>query len=81
MSSVLVVVDLQNDFCNGVFKNPQVEKLIPEISRFIDLNENKYEQIVFTLDTHEEKNYNEPFPIHCLKYSHGWDLISPLDRY
>ena len=79
MSSVLVVVDLQNDFCEGVLGNKQVKEMIPEIYHF--MNQSNYDRFVFTLDTHEKDKYGEPFPIHCLKGSWGWSLISPLDKF
>lgn len=81
MSSVLVIVDLQNDFCDGVLGNKEVGKAMESISRYVLTNKGNYTHYLFTLDTHERESYNEPFPIHCLKNSHGWHLISPLSRF
>lgn len=79
MSSTLVIIDLQNDFCNGVFKNPQVGALIENINHFVETS--LYSNLVFTLDTHTPDTYDEPFPIHCLRNSHGWKLIHPLSQF
>ena len=83
MSNILIIIDLQNDFCNGVFKNDAVQRTIPNLCKFIKSHEKHYSRIILTQDTHTEETYksnpeSEQFPIHCIKDSFGWKIIKQL---
>ena len=78
MYKYLIIIDLQNDFCDGVFKNEAVKKMIPNLCQYLKTKGHEYTNIVLTQDTHSTDKYNEPFPIHCIKNSEGWKIIKPL---
>lgn len=85
MKRLLVVVDFQNDFVDGVLGFPKAKELYPEVLRLILAALNRKDDIVFTRDAHDE-NYleteegkNLPVP-HCLKGSHGYLFYGALER-
>lgn len=76
--NILVVVDYQNDFVNGVLAIKDAETISQNIQK--EINNPKYNHIVYTFDTHEQTEYNisqekELFPIHCEYNTTGWDLF------
>ena len=83
MRKVLVVVDMQKDFIDGALGFEGADKIIPGIISKIKEYEENGDEIVYTLDTHQE-NYMEtqegknlPVP-HCIKGSDGWTLCEEL---
>ena len=83
MCKVLVVVDMQKDFIDGALGFEGADKIIPGIIEKIKEYESNGEEVVYTLDTHQE-NYMEtqegkklPVP-HCIKGSEGWGLCEEL---
>ena len=85
MRHALVVVDMQNDFIDGVFANPEAQKIVPKVAEFI----RKWEGPIYvTLDTHQNWDWDrtsdekvlqtemEKLPKHCIKYTPGW-LVAP----
>lgn len=78
---ILVAIDLQNDFTNGVLGNPQTDaaadKAAERISRYRAENPNV--PVIFTLDTHTEdyldtqEGKNLPV-VHCVRGTEGWQL-------
>lgn len=85
MKKLLIVVDYQYDFVNGSLGFEGAEKLIPIIKDKIETYLNNNDDIIYTLDTHEE-NYltntmeGKILPIkHCLKNSEGWKVVSEVD--
>lgn len=78
---VLIVVDMQNDFCTGKLANPHAVKIIPFIKNIIE--NGTFDKIYFTRDTHgndylktlEGKN----LPIeHCIFGTDGWQIVPEL---
>ena len=80
MKKLLIIVDMQNDFVDGVLGTKEAQEVVPKIKKKI---EEWNGDILFTLDTHYE-NYLETLegkylPIkHCIKYTDGWDIVEPL---
>jgi len=75
MKSFLVIVDMQNDFIDGVLGTKEAAKIIDRVVNKIN---NFSGEIVVTLDTHYE-NYVETsegrrLPLHCVKGKKGWKL-------
>ncbi len=77
MKKILVVVDYQNDFIDGVLAVPEADK----IKNFIQNEINgDYEKVFYTLDTHIAEDYavsdeQKLFPnIHCEFNTDGWNL-------
>lgn len=81
MKRLLVVVDFQNDFVCGSLgfeKAKELEKVILE-----KINEYKNDDIIFTLDTHEDDYLNtiegEHLPIkHCVKGTSGHEIYGRI---
>lgn len=79
---LLVVVDMQNDFIDGVLGTPEAQSIVPRVCKKLRSWDGK---VVFTLDTHHE-NYlstteGKNLPVeHCIAYSDGWDLQSDISE-
>ncbi|MCZ6111402.1 N-carbamoylsarcosine amidohydrolase [Campylobacter ureolyticus] len=81
MKRLLVVVDFQNDFVCGSLgfeKAKELEKVILE-----KINEYKDDDIIFTLDTHEDDYLStiegEHLPIkHCIKGTSGHEIYGKI---
>ena len=75
---LLVVIDMQNDFIDGVLGNPEAQAIVPKVVEKINsINDN--DLIFLTKDTHDN-NYLEteegkhlPIP-HCITDTYGWGL-------
>lgn len=82
----IVVIDMQNDFIDGVLGTPEAQAIVPvmvERLREFDSTENL---ILFTKDTHYE-NYletqegkNLPVP-HCIEGTPGWSINKQISSY
>lgn len=87
MNKLLVVVDMQNDFIDGVLGSPEAQAIVPKVvERIKEAIENK-ETIVFTQDVHFSSNYkdseegkNLPIP-HCLVDGSGWRIHNDIKEY
>jgi nicotinamidase-related amidase len=85
MQKVLIVVDYQYDFVSGTLPVVEADKIAVNIQREID--DPKYDAIIYTLDTHIREDYlkseeGNMFPLHCEFNTQGWDLykIKPKNR-
>lgn len=78
---VLVVVDMQNDFIDGVLGTPEAVSIVEHVKRKIDSFLTRGDTVVYTQDTHTE-NYLETqegknLPVvHCIKGTDGWKIAS-----
>ncbi len=76
---VLVVVDMQNDFIDGVLGTPEAVSIVEHVKRKIDSFLTRGDTVVYTQDTHTE-NYLETqegknLPVvHCIKGTDGWKI-------
>ncbi len=83
MKKALVVVDMQNDFVDGVLGTAEAVAIIPAIKEKIAVSRNNNCDIVFTRDTHCD-NYLETqegrkLPVkHCIKDTQGWQICPEL---
>jgi len=82
---LLVVVDYQKDFVDGAlgFEGAKAieDKLCDKINSYIRSGD----EVVFTLDTHEQKylltNEGKHLPVkHCIKGTSGWQLYGKIAR-
>lgn len=80
MKKLLVIVDMQNDFVDGVLANEAAKKIVKKIKKYAESFDG---DIIFTQDTHT-KNYMEtqegeklPVP-HCIKNTKGWNIVDEL---
>ena len=79
MKRLLIVVDYQRDFVSGALGFDGAEKLEEDICARIEAYRTAGDEVVFTLDTHEENYMNTregrflPVP-HCIRNTPGWAL-------
>ena len=87
MKKVLVVVDMQNDFCgpDGVLTTPEAQAIVPKVAQYIRDSADKNTILLFTRDTHDADYLNTqegkklPIP-HCLKDTYGWELAPEIEE-
>lgn len=87
MKKVLVVVDMQNDFCgpDGTLTTPEAQAIVPKIAQYIRDHADKNTILFFTRDTHDADYLNTqegkklPIP-HCLKDTYGWELAPEIEE-
>ena len=75
MQDILVVVDMQNDFIDGVLGTKEAVAIVPKVEERIrnftrDTHESWY------LDTQEGKKLPVP---HCIRNTEGWQIRNELD--
>lgn len=76
MENILIVVDMQNDFVDGVLGTPEAAAVLPAVAERI---RNHRGRIIFTRDTHTEDYMSTregkylPVP-HCIKDTTGWEI-------
>ena len=84
---ILIVVDMQEDFVNGVFGSDAAKAIVPYVKQHTHSDE--YDSIIFTRDWHSplhERNYVElkELPVHCVGNTAGAELVeglvSPMTR-
>lgn len=83
MKRLLVVVDYQTDFVVGSLGNEYALKLEDRIADKIKLYEKNGDDVVFTLDTHDEnylssKEGNSLPVLHCLRNFSGHELYGKV---
>jgi len=78
---VLVVVDMQKDFVDGVLGTPEAVAIVENVATAIKEHDG---DVIFTRDTHFA-NYMEtqegkklPVP-HCIKETEGWKLCAEIE--
>ena len=82
---ILVVIDMQNDFCspNGSLANPAAEKIIIPIKERIKTARQNKEMVIFAQDTHDadylETLEGQKLPVeHCIYGTEGWEIVDEL---
>lgn len=79
---VLIVVDMQKDFVDGVLGTKEAKAIVPAVIEKIKGFDGT---VIYTRDTHKQ-NYMETqegkkLPVvHCIENTDGWKLIEPLDK-
>lgn len=85
MKKALLVVDIQNDFCDGgALAIPFANNIIKPINQIMQLG--NYDLVIATQDWHP-KNHSSfkinstsgIWPIHCVQHTHGADFHAGLD--
>jgi len=82
MKSLLLVIDMQNDFIDGALGTPEAAAILPAVKKRIQEFEG---DVLYTRDTHDE-NYMDtqegthlPVP-HCIQGTKGWELHPELQK-
>ncbi len=81
---VLIVVDMQNDFIDGVLGTREAVAIVPHVKKKIEAYRAEKKTVIFTRDTHGEDylltQEGRKLPVeHCIRGSHGWKISSRLD--
>lgn len=82
MNHYLIVVDMQNDFIDGVLGSKEAQEIITKVHQKI---RNFQGKIIFTQDTHHQDYLDSQegkyLPIkHCIKGSLGWKLHQKIEE-
>lgn len=83
MSKLLLVIDMQNDFIDGVLGNAECQAIVPKvIARMKQAHEDGW-KILCTADTHEQDylqtGEGTRLPVaHCIRGTHGAELIEDI---
>lgn len=77
MKKILLIVDLQNDFCpGGSLAIKEGNEIVPVINELID----KMDLVIATQDWHPEgSTHFEKWPVHCVANTKGAELNPGLD--
>lgn len=88
MAEALIIVDVQNDFCEGgTLAVEGGAQTAAEISEFLEDNHGDYDAIVATQDWHidpgehfsQAPDFRRSWPVHCVAGTEGADLHENLD--
>ena len=85
MNKLLIVVDMQNDFIDGVLGTPEAQNIVPAVAKRIREAVQDGDAILFTRDTHGadylETQEGKRLPVeHCIKGTHGWQLADAVQE-
>ena len=60
MNKILIVVDMQNDFIDGVLGNPHNKDVVlPNVIKKVEEANANGDYVMFTCDTHFQRDYHE----------------------
>lgn len=84
MKKVLIVIDMQNDFIDGVLGTQEAVTIVPNVKRKIEEYRKAGNTVIFTRDTHDTNYLNTQegrnLPVeHCIRGTNGWAISSELD--
>lgn len=88
MSRALIIVDVQNDFCEGgSLAVPGGAAVAGAISEYLDANNSEFDYVVATQDWHvdpgshfsDAPDFKDSWPPHCVAGTRGADLHPELD--
>ncbi len=85
MKRLLIVVDYQNDFVDGNLGFDKAKKIEPEIKNKIKEYHQKNDEVIFTLDTHDQDYFatieGKFLPVqHCIKNTKGHELFPSISK-
>lgn len=84
---VLVVIDMQNDFCGpeGSLTTKEAQAIVPKVAQYIKDHADKNTVLFLTKDTHDadylktQEGKKLPVP-HCLRDTYGWELAPEIEE-
>lgn len=81
MKKILVVIDMQNDFIDGILGTKEAEQIVPAVVKRIQEFEG---EVLFTRDTHTEEYLQtaegKKLPVrHCIRGTRGWELHPEIE--
>lgn len=83
---IVVIVDAQNDFIDGVLGTPEAQAAVPNIVEKLKEYEGTNTLVLFTKDTHfpdyNETQEGKKLPIqHCQYMTPGWSINKTISSY
>ncbi|HHU17285.1 MAG: cysteine hydrolase family protein [Anaerovoracaceae bacterium] len=80
---VLVVVDMQNDFIDGVLGTKEAVEIVDSVKAKINSYHKAGDVIIYTKDTHTDEylqtQEGQKLPVkHCIKGTAGWEIAQGL---
>lgn len=83
MKRLLIVVDMQNDYIDGMLGSKPARAIVKNVVNKIKEYEDNGEDIVFTKDTHLDNYFltkeGKYLPIrHCIKDTEGWEICPEI---
>ena len=81
---ILVVVDMQNDFIDGVLGTKEAQNIVGKVVN--EILDPKYDEVFYTMDTHDDVNYlntieGRHLPVkHCIKNTKGYQLCEIVEK-
>ena len=84
MNDVLIVVDMQNDFIDGVLGTREAVAIVPHVKEKIEAYRAEKNTVIFTRDTQGEDylqtQEGRKLPVeHCIRGTRGWEISEKLD--
>ena len=81
---VLIVVDMQNDFVDGVLGTPEAQAIVSNVAKKVEEYANNDDIVIYTKDTHYDNYLNtmegKKLPVsHCIKGTYGWGISQAVD--
>lgn len=81
---ILIVVDMQNDFIDGVLGTREAVAIVPHVKEKIEAYRAEKNTVIFTRDTHGEDylqtQEGRKLPVeHCIRGTRGWKISEKLD--
>ena len=80
MNKLLIVVDMQNDFIDGVLGTIEAQNIVADVDKYVREFDG---DVVFTQDTHfkdymdTQEGRNLPVP-HCIRGTDGWKITDKI---
>ena len=86
MKRVLIVVDVQNDFVDGVLGSKEAQAIIPAVKAKIEKYDKYGREILFTRDSHDGDylytSEGRKLPIkHCIMGTRGHRIVDGLETH
>lgn len=86
MNKVLIVVDYQKDFVDGVIRNKAARDIEFRICEKIEKYRSAGDDVIFTMDTHTPEDrgtreFSDLQPLHCVEGTEGWQIYGRVARY
>ena len=83
---VLIVIDMQHDFIDGVLGSPEAQAIVPNVvAKVAQYAADSEGVVMYTMDSHLEdymdtmEGHYLPVP-HCIVGTHGWEVIPEVKR-
>ena len=86
MRKAIVVVDMQNDFIDGVLGTAEAQEMLPRVTAKLTAARAEGTAIIFTMDTHgadyltTQEGQKLPVP-HCIRGTAGWEIAPALQPF